>query len=255
MKIEISLNPRPPLRRWRYWRAARPKVIAVFAFRYDAHLVPGLLQNISPFVDGWVSYDDRERQNAISTDPQRRHPLIEAAHAAGAEWILAADPDERFEDRLKEKIDRLTAVRDRIAWSFRFRELYSPGEYRVDGEWAKKRQKKLFAVFDDLFPIAARRSFPEKPFHGEWTPKGYERRLADVNVYHLKMIARARREARRDLYTALDPDRKMQAIGYDYLADETGAEFERIAPERAYSPPHVEDGGLWMPDPAKIAKP
>ncbi|QOF72455.1 hypothetical protein IG197_05090 [Aminobacter sp. SR38] len=44
-----------------------------------------------------------------------------------------------------------------------------------------------------------------------------------------------------------DPDRRDQAIGYDYLADETGVQLEPPA-DRPYHPPHVDDGGLWMFD-------
>lgn len=255
MTIEISLRPRPKRRGWRFWYARQPNVIAIFAFRYDAHLVPGLLQNIEPSIDGWVSYDDRTSVNPPTTEPQRRRVLMEAAHAAGANWILAVDPDERFEEGLKDRIPQLTAKRGRFAWSFNFREMYSPTEYRVDGLWGAKRRRRLFPIFDDLFPIAERRSFSTKLLHREWAPKGYKTRHSQLNLYHLKMIAPARREARRDLYNALDPGREFQKIGYDYLADETGARFERIPPQRAYSPPHVEDGGLWMPDPTKIAKP
>ena len=39
----------------------------------------------------------------------------------------------------------------------------------------------------------------------------------------------------------------MQQLGYDYLADDAGAEFEAIPHGREYTPAHHEDGGLWMP--------
>ena len=61
------------------------------------------------------------------------------------------------------------------------------------------------------------------------------------------MITQERRQARADLYNHLDPDGSMQKIGYDYLADETGAVLEKIPPGREFHPPHEEDGGLWMP--------
>jgi hypothetical protein len=61
------------------------------------------------------------------------------------------------------------------------------------------------------------------------------------------MIARARREARRDLYNSLDPDRLYQSIGYDYLAEDEGAVLERIPRGRDYHPQHIDDAGLWMP--------
>ncbi|MRX37184.1 hypothetical protein GJR93_29645 [Aminobacter sp. MDW-2] len=67
-----------------------------------------------------------------------------------------------------------------------------------------------------------------------------------LNLYHLKMIDPARRSARRDLL--LDPHRRDQAIGCDYLADETGVRLETIPADRSYHPPHLDDGGLWMFD-------
>ena len=33
-----------------------PRVLALFSFRHDAHLVQDLIENIRPMVDGWVSY-------------------------------------------------------------------------------------------------------------------------------------------------------------------------------------------------------
>jgi hypothetical protein len=66
------------------------------------------------------------------------------------------------------------------------------------------------------------------------------------------MIARKRRMGRAALYNHLDPGRRMQAIGYDYLADDHGAILEQIPAGRGFSPPHEEDGGLWM---AAIASP
>src|SRR5262245_40467868 len=80
--------------------ASRPLLLAVFSFRHDAHLVPALLRNLEPIVDGWVSYDDRSSPAPFSDECARRKALLEAAVASGARWILAADPAERFEDLL-----------------------------------------------------------------------------------------------------------------------------------------------------------
>jgi hypothetical protein len=250
--IEILHKPRKRSRFLRFWRPYRPKVFAIFAFRYDAHLVPAFLQNIEPFVDGWVSYDDRKSTKPLTTDPERQIPMIEAAHAAGADWILALDPDHRVEDRFTDKIDELTSERGRFAWSFRLREMYSPTEYRTDGLWGKKRRRRLYPIYDDLFPIAERGSFPTAAFHASFVPNGYGTRQSGVNIYHLKMLTAERRKARRDIYKAVDPGMDFQTVGYDYLADDTGAEFKSIRPGREYSPPHVEDGGLWMPEPAQV---
>jgi len=66
------------------------------------------------------------------------------------------------------------------------------------------------------------------------------------------MIAPERRRARSALYSALDPLREHQSIGYDYLADDDGAVFEDIPAGRGYLPAHVEDNGLWMADPEQV---
>ena len=222
-------------------------MLAVFSFRYDAHLVPALLENIRPMVDGWVSWDDRRSSSLVSNDRDLRFRLLDAAHEAGADWILRVDPDERFESALAERIGRLTAVKLPIVWTFRLRELYAPDAYRIDGMWGKKRQGRLFPLFDFLFPSRTSGRFRMDEFHSESFPTFYRRLSSGLNLYHLKMIAPQRRRHRRDLYAALDPERRFQEVGYDYLADESGALFEKIPEGRSYRPPHVEDGGLWMP--------
>jgi hypothetical protein len=236
--IEHQIRPRT----WRDRLRRRPLVVAVFAFRYDAHLVPDLIANLSPAVDGWISWDDRARTEPMSSDADRRRVLIGAARDLGADWVLAADPDERFDDRLARRMRRMTRRRERILWSFRLREMYAPDRYRIDGLWGRKQQLRLFPLLDGQI-------FSDLPFHGPWTPieGGYERRHADIDIYHLKMIAPERRRARRDLYRALDPERRYQPTGYDYLGEEEGAVFETIRPGRGYHPAHVDDGGLWMP--------
>jgi len=220
-----------------------PRLLAVFSFRYDAHLVPAMLENIEPLVDGWVSYDDRTSSAVFSDEPARRVALLEAARAAGADWVLAIDPDERFETLLGFFVDQLMAVDGAVAYSFMLREMYDAQRYRIDGVWASKRQTRLFRLPEQLAPAAA-------PLHSPWHSMIPGVRVVDttLNLYHLKMIAPARRQLRADLYRLLDPENRLQPIGYDYLADENGAKFESIPAGRGYQPPHVEDGGSWMPD-------
>ena len=214
-------------------------------FRYDAHLVPELLANVAPLSDGWVAFDDRAGAGLFSDEARRRRALLTAAGDAGAAWALAVDPDERFEGGLAAAIDRLTAIDEPVAYTFALRELYAPDAYRVDGVWGSKRQARLLWLGGGVTETAL------SPFHASWAallPRA-ELRETPFNLYHLKMIAPRRRRARARLYNHLDPERKMQAIGYDYLADESGASFESIAAGREYQPPHVDDGGLWMAEP------
>jgi len=242
----------PADRRRRRLRWLRPTVVAVFSFRYDAHLVPDLLANLEPIVDGWIAWDDRAATEAYSSEPARRRWLLEAAHQAGAHWILAVDPDERFERGTSHRIRWLVRAPGRVCWTFDLREMYTPSAYRTDGIWGRKRQKRLFPIFKNQFPIVPGGAFNNNPLHASWVASAYKVRHSGLNVYHLKMIAPARRAARRDLYNALDPAGKFQREGYDYLADEGQAVLEEIPPGREYLPAHTDDGGLWMPDPARV---
>lgn len=234
---------------WYAFRHWRPKVFAVFSYRFDTHLVPDLLTNIEPIVDGWVAYDDRAATGVFSSEAGRRRALLQEARQAGADWILAVDPDERFEAGVQSEIRKLTAVSGRVAWGFRFREMYTPTTYRIDGIWGKKIRYCLFSMFDP-----AERT--DTGLHDLWFPKdgGFQKRHCDLDLYHLKMIDSKRRAARRDLYNFLDPRRTDQPIGYDYLAEEEGAAFETIPRKRLYHPAHVDDGGLWMHDLGTLQK-
>jgi hypothetical protein len=226
-------------RRFR-WLRRRPCTVAVFSFRYDAHLVPDLIENVRPMVKGYAAYDDRAATELFSSEPERRALLIEAARNMGARWVLYMDPDQRLERAAAERLPEFTRADEPVAWGFRLRELYAPDAYRVDGIWGRKIRYRLFPVRDGQV-------FGTKALHEQHYPKGYPRRETGLNLYHLKMITRARREGRRDLYKALDPDASYQPKGYDYLADDDGATLETIPEGRSYWPPHKEDGGLWMP--------
>jgi hypothetical protein len=252
MNVEVTIDPRQRSRRWSpFRRNTVPVVLAIFAFRYDAALVPGLIANIRPFVDGWVSLDDRNATGPYSSDRERRLPLLEAAISHGADWVLAVDPDERFEDGLCERIGTLTAVNEPTVWGFHLREMYGADRYRVDGVWGKKVQHRLFNLPRGRAHTLA--DFAVRDLHATWHPTGHRLRNSGLNLYHLKMIDPRRRVARRDLYATLDPERRYQRIGYDYLADDDGALFHTVPKRRAYHPVHHDDGGLWMPEPAQLS--
>lgn len=230
--------------------ARRPRVFAVFSYRYDAHLVPGLLENLRPAVDGFVSCDDRDGPPGLSDEPARRAALLRAARDAGADWILAADPDERFEDALALKIRDFMRQGRNVLWTFALREMLSEFTYRSDGVWGGKTQMRLFSL-DAVGDGVA------KALHGPWVaPRdGLVTRATGLNLYHFRPATAERRQHRRDLYAAADPDRLCQGIGYDYLADERGLAAKTIQPGQGYSPVFVEDGGLWAPPIHLFGKP
>lgn len=177
----------PPLATgWRRWMPRRPRVAAVFSYRFDAHLVPDLLANLQPIVDGWVAFDDRAGTGLFTDQAARRRALIGAAREAGADWILGVDPDERFETGTAAAIGSLMRKRGRVAWGFRFRELYAPDRYRVDGLWGEKRRYCLFSVYPE-------QELTETGLHDTWFPRngGFRERHCELELYHLKMIAPA----------------------------------------------------------------
>lgn len=217
-----------------------PRVVAVYSFRYDAHLVPALLENLAPLVDGWIGFDDRRASELFSPEVARRNLLLETARESGAEWVVCLDPDERLDRRLAERMPELTAVPGR-KYSFWYRNLYQPDAYRVDGAWGRRRRAALFSLAAGLVdPGVEQLHLPWDAHFGELD----EERL-DLAMYHLKMLAPERRLARAALYEHIDPEHRMQSVGYDYLTDERWLQLERIVPGEGFLPEHQEDGGLW----------
>jgi hypothetical protein len=200
------------------------------------------VENIRPLVDGWVAFDDRSSTEMFSNEPARRNLLLDHAARLGARWVLAVDPDERFETGLAGQMPALLAAEGPTAYTFRLRELFASDAYRDDGIWGLKRQVRLFTLGE--IPSY------NMDIHSPWLPTGspHKQLTTDVNLYHLKMITPERREARRDLYNHLDPEKRYQKIGYDYLADMRDAVLVKVPRDRGYQPPHRDDGRLWMPD-------
>jgi tetratricopeptide (TPR) repeat protein len=226
-----------------------PMVLAAFSYRYDAHLVPGLIENIRPGVHGFVAWDDRSATAALSDEPTRRALLFRTARELGARWLLTPDPDERLEQGFSAWLPGLMAEGDRTVWNFDTREMWDATHMRTDGPWGGKK-KVIF------FPIDAAKVDPAALLHAPRVgdAQGFRKRDARINLYHLRMATPERRQLRRDLYAAADPERKFQAIGYDYLVDERGMVLEPIPEGRGFRPPFVEDHALWSPDPGALGE-
>ena len=228
--------------------AAHSSVDAIFSFRYDAHLVPDLVENLRPIVDGFVAYDDRGAAELYTDERVRKAALLEAARDMGARWVFCVDPDERLEDATSTLMPTMTKDNEPIIWKFRLREMYSSQTYRIDGIWGKKK-------IACLFPLLEGQVFSDALLHGSRCPLNpdYEKRNSGLNIYHLKMITAERRLARRELYKTLDPRSTYQKIGYDYLGDDAGLVLKKVSSSRRYSPVHREPGGLWQPDPRLLS--
>jgi hypothetical protein len=66
--------------------------------------------------------------------------------------------------------------------------------------------------------------------------------LANLNIYHLGMLHRENREARRRRYEVMDPENRWQPkIGYAYLTDERGLKLRRVPHGREYVEEELKD--------------
>lgn len=219
-------------------------IIAAFSYRHDAHLVPGLLENIGPAIHGYVVWDDRaaSEDEIFSDETIRQGALFQAAKAMGADWIFAVDPDERFEDRLAQEITALTTTFGPVVWTFECREMFHPTKYRIDGLWGHRARARLFPCLPGMEP-------DQQKLHGHWTQNALrlDVKASGLNFYHLRMISSDRRALRLKQYALLDPGRGSQDLGYDYLDDERGMVLQDIPEGRHYSPLHIEDNDPWQP--------
>jgi glycosyltransferase involved in cell wall biosynthesis len=234
------------------------RILAVMQLRNEEVYLPGCLEHLRGFVDGVVALDDGSEDGTaqiLARDPSvvsviskprtggehqwdelgNKRALLERSRDLGADWVLCWDADERMERaclaELRKIVNELPDVRTVISC----RELWDrPDCYRVDGIWgsaSKLRRIRLFA----LPPTIAYEH--NQSLHGSWEPDLVQKmrvRFLDYNFYHLKMIRSTDRIARRDFYNRLDPERKHQAIGYDYLADESGLILENIPAGKEY---------------------
>ena len=109
-----------------------------------------------------------------------------------------------------------------------------------------------------LYPASATMTPLAPGIHGGWAnpDPSYRQARTGLNLYHLRHATPERIRHRRDTYAAVDPDRRFQYFGYDYLMDMRGARLTQIRPDRSFTPPHAEDGGLWAsPDVGAIGNP
>ncbi len=258
--LRLALRRPLPSRRFLPWpeKGRRARLLAVIAFRDEGRFLAGWLRNVAPQVDGIIALDDGSSDGGarllrecpkvlelLHNPPDRpgwdqtgnHRRLVAAALRHGAEWLIALDADERLERDFRARAERVIR-RGRplgfTAFGVHFRELWdTPRFFRADGIWGRKTQPRFFAARPD-------HRFDERPVHGAKAPlqAKVDGRfpLADLVVYHLRMVRREDREARRRRNERLDPQALCQpGIGYAYLTDECGLRLRAVPRRRGFA--------------------
>lgn len=242
-----------------------PTILALLQFHNEMRYLPGYFRNVAPQVDGIIALDDGSTDGSgelvarqpevrhlirippriphVWEEPRNRRLLVDAAWRCHADWLVVVDADERLELDFRRRAQAEIARAERegyLAHHVKFRELWDhPDRYRADGIWGQKTRVRLFKARAD-------HEFDDRPLHGLWAPLNNrpagDYPQADLIIYHLRMISPEDRLARQARYRRLDPDGRYQAIGYDYLTDETGLRLEAMPAGRGYEPliaPHT----------------
>jgi glycosyltransferase involved in cell wall biosynthesis len=243
----------------------RTRLLAILQARDEMRWLPDFIASLAPEIDGIVALDDgstdgtaewlAERPEVlelIRVPPERpewdemgnHRRLVEAALRHGAKWLLMVDADERPEPGFRVRAERVIR-RGRLlgyeAYAVRLRELWdSPDTYRCDGIWGKKAVARLFRARAD-------HQFEDRRRHAIKAPMQIRRRLggfplADLEIYHQRMIRPEDRVERRRKHETWDPDRTLQRIGYAYLTDETGLRLAHPDPGRGWRSWLRQDG-------------
>ena len=230
-------------------------LLAVIAVQNEARYLKGYFDHLRPYVDGFVVLDDgstdqtpfiiRSESKVLScmsnpphgpegwNEKENRIRLLNEAVRLGANVVLCCDADERFETSfcfsLREQAKRCL-YSPKLALGVQVCELWdSPLTWRSDGIWRKKSKNILFSVKKSMTFDKTMTQNHHIPWHHDDIDT---LQLLDNRLYHLKMIDFQDREKRVKLYEKLDPDHKMQKIGYQYLKDESGVILESVFDRR-----------------------
>lgn len=247
---------------------APARIVCVMQVRNQAAWLAGCLAHLRAHVDGFIILDDgsddetaqvaqREpkllellsnapREPHVWNERENRRRLLECAQQHGAVWVLPCDADERYETLFLTQLRAIveSLPQDRlVALALDCCECWNePDRIRIDGLWGRKSRACLFRLPREIRFDAA------PALHGPWYPDVFTREgevlISHYRFYHLGAMQQAQRLARRARYQQLDPKRRFQAIGYDYLAEEGPAlRLSPIAPWRGYEasslPPEI----------------
>ena len=247
-------------------RPGLPLVITYTVRDEPQWLVDQLLANV-PWADHFVEVDNRGQTGGWGHEGQMRtrqrrlivDELLSRPGGPRRAWVLQLDPDERLEDRAATAVPAELARLERevparhlsgASLSFPLREMWTPTQFRTDGDWARKKPRARLFLFD---PADSRQTFGDRKIHQGIMPRrrdGDTRVQADVLLYHLKNVEPLNRVKRAAAYLAADPTfsvQRREGKDWTWLFDEEGLELESVDPARAFTPAYDRPYDFVMP--------
>jgi Glycosyl transferase family 2 len=163
----------------------------------------------------------RNKESKFSNEIELRKQQWEETVKTNPEWILSLDADQIFEDRFKNKVQRMLAARDADIYYFRWFDFWDEEHYRDDKFWCGHK---------NYYPMLVRYKpnmeyqWKETPLHcGHFplTVLQFAGKTSDMRVKHYGWAKREDRETKAKRYKELDPDAKYGWKGqYDSILDE-----------------------------------
>lgn len=167
-------------------------------------------------------------------ESKNRYRLLSEAARLGAEWVICADADERYEERFLRKLPKEAARGEQSGHYVRLvkiKNLWNSHRlYRSDGINGPRWTARMFKVPKQF-------TCREGAMHLPWFPPELDeapRQTMNANLYHLRMIERSARKKRYGKFKAIDPDHLHQNIGYEHLVDETDITLRPVLPWRGF---------------------
>lgn len=217
------------------------RIVAVFAQSYEPDwLVEEALANLEPIVDRVEVIDNTKQKGAWQNEGVYRREQRKVARRLGGDWFLLTSPDERFELSASAEIRRTVETSPKlVSYTFRVCEMWTPEEYRVDGQFGPQRHRlRLFPV-DAMFGRV-----PHRRIHSPIISATYKarRRPLESRIYHLKQILEENRELRVDIMKRMDAETgiKRRPGGWDehlMKPGDPGVELERVPEDHQFFPP------------------
>jgi hypothetical protein len=228
----------------------RLKIFALIAFRDEKRHLPGFFSHLRNYIDGFIAFNDCSTDNSMkiaqaepkmvhllqrqipSSDHQfeieNRLALLISAHKNGADWLLCADADERFETRFLEQLQVIVQNPPAQVLGMRWVALWENFQQHRVG----KAQK--FVLFPSTKPEPYHRP---GLLHQQWFPPSFYRRsqlILDYYLYHLGSLTRADRMERYEKFNRIDPDCAHQPQGYENIISESDLQLAPVLPARRF---------------------